>query len=82
MEQLGPHPHFSTFGVMMAWGLLLLGIVALSLLRGLEVDVGGIGQSFLSSNRFPNIDPALGHGVPAQVGIFSSGGGLLLDELP
>ena len=51
--------------------------------RGLEVDAGGIGQSFLSSNRFPNIDPALGHRVPAWVGIFSSSGGrLLLDELP
>ena len=44
--------------------------------------MGGIGQSFLNSNRFPDIDPALGHGVPARVGIFSSGGGLLLDELP
>ena len=41
-----------------------------------------MGQSFLSSNRFPNIDPALGHGVPAWVGIFSSNVGLLLDELP
>ena len=49
---------------------------------GLEVDVGGIGQSFLNSNRFPNIDPAPGHGVPAWVGIFSSSRGLLLDELP
>ena len=48
----------------------------------LEVDVGGIGQSFLSSNRFTDIDPALGHGVPAWVGIFSSGGGLLLNEVP
>ena len=46
------------------------------------MDVGGIGQSFLNSNRFLNIDPALHHGVPAWVGIFSSGGGLLLDELP
>ena len=49
---------------------------------GLEVDVGGIGQCFPNSNRFPNIDSALGHKVPACVGIFSSGGGLLLDELP
>ena len=32
---------------------------------GLEVDVGGIGQCFLSLNRFHDIDPALGHGVPA-----------------
>ena len=54
----------------------------LYLYLGIEVDVGGIGQSFLSSNRLPNIDPALGHGEPAQVGIFSSSRGLLLDELP
>ena len=32
--QLGPHPHFFTFGVMLYGGLLLLGIVALSLLGG------------------------------------------------
>ena len=81
MGQLGPHPYFSTFGVMMAWGFLLLGIVAVSLL-GVEVDVGGTGQSFLNSNRFPDFDPASGHGVPAWVGIFLSGGGLLFEELP
>ena len=45
------------------------------------MDAGGISQSFLNSDRFPNIDPALGHGVPTQFGIFSSGGGLLLDKL-
>ena len=61
--------------------MLPLGIVALSLLGGLEVVVGGIGQSFLNSYRLPDIVHALGHGVPAHVGIFSSGGGLLLDEL-
>ena len=35
---------------------------------------GGIGQCFLDSNKFSDIDPAPGHGVPALVGIFSSGG--------
>ena len=48
---------------------------------GFEVDGEGIGQSFLNLNSFPNIHPAPGHVVPAQVGIFSNGGGLLLDEL-
>ena len=43
---------------------------------------GGIGQSFLDSNMFSDIVPALGHGVPALVGMFSSGGGLLSAEEP
>ena len=69
------------------WGYDGMGVAASQdcgsiFIEGLEVDVGGIGQSFLNSNRFPNIDPALGHEVPAWVGIFSSGGELLLDELP
>ena len=32
---------------------------------GVEVDAGGIGQSFFNSNKFPDIFPALGHRVPA-----------------
>ena len=50
----------------------------------MEVDVGagGIGQSFLNSNKVPDADPALGNGVPAQVGISSSGGGLSAEEPP
>ena len=58
-------------GVAASWdcGSIFIGV--------LEVDVGGIGQSFHSSNKFPDIDPALGHGVPAWVGIFSSGGGVV-----
>ena len=43
---------------------------------------GGIGQSFLDSNKFSDFDPVLGHGVPALAGIFSSGGGLLSAEEP
>ena len=43
---------------------------------------GGIwswcGQSFLNSNKFPDIFPASGHGVPAQVGILLSGWGCYL----
>ena len=41
---------------------------------GVEVGAGGIAQSFLDSNKFPDADPALGHGVPSQVGISSSAG--------
>ena len=65
----------------MAWGVAASWVCGSTFTGGLEVDVDGIGQSFLNSNRFPSIDPALGHGVSAQVGIFSSGG-LLLDVLP
>ena len=43
---------------------------------------GGTGQFFLNSNKFPDAEPALGHGLPAQVGISSSGGGLLAEESP
>ena len=38
--------------------------------------VDWISQSFLNSKRFPDIFPALGHGVLVQTGIFSIGGGL------
>ena len=40
--------------------------------------VGGIGQSFLSSKRLPDIFPASGQGLPAQTGAFSNGGGFSL----
>ena len=43
---------------------------------------GGIGQSFLDSNKFSDTDPTSGHGVPALVGVSSSGGGLLSAEEP
>ena len=82
MGQLCPHPHFPTFGVMMALGVAASWDCGSIFIGGFEVDVEGICQSFLNLNRFPNIDPASGHGVPVWVGVFSSGGGLLLDELP
>ena len=62
------------------WGFPVLGAVALSL-WGVEIIAGGIGQSLLNSNKFPDIFPALGHGVPAQVRILLSGEGLLSDIL-
>ena len=70
MGHLGPHPHLCTFGIKMGWGVAASWVCGSTFIGGLEVDVGGIGQSFLNLNRFPNIDPALGHRVPAWVGIF------------
>ena len=49
---------------------------------GVDVGTGGIGQSFLDSNRISDNGSVLGHGVPALAGISSSGGGLLLAEEP
>ena len=46
---------------------------------GVGTGVGGIGQSFLVSNKFSEADPALGQGVPyltGAPGMSSSGGGL------
>ena len=43
--------------------------------------VGGIGRSFLTSKRFPDIFPASGHWVLVQTGMFSSGGGCFLEYL-
>ena len=67
---------------------MVLGIVAIlgcsSVLMvgaGVGTGVGGIGQSFLVSNRYPDAKLALGQaqGVPCltgALGISSSGGGL------
>ena len=87
MGHLGPHPHHSAFGGAVvlgvgcswAWGSIFMNgfeIVAVAVLL-----VGGIGQSFLNLKKFPDIFPALGHGVPAQTGMFLSDGGLL-SEVP
>ena len=43
---------------------------------------GELASLFLTQARFSDIDPALGHGVLALVGIFSSGWGLLSAEEP
>ena len=53
------------------------------LIVGVDVGtgVGGIGQSFLVSNRFSDVEPALGQGVSCltgALGMTSSGGGLVL----
>ena len=46
--------------------------------------VGGIGQSFLGSNRFSEVDPALGQRVPCLIGALgmsSKGGGIWTEDL-
>ena len=65
--------------LLLHWGLVCSWVCGSIFMWGFEVVVvvGGIGQSFLKSKRFPDIFPALGHGVPAQGGIILSGGGLL-----
>ena len=49
---------------------------------GMDVGAGGIGQSLLDLNKFSDVDPVLGYGVPALAGIFSRGGGMLSAEEP
>ena len=61
--QSGHHLHFSTFEVIMAWRIAAPWVCGCIFIWGLEVDLGGIGQSFLNSNRFPDIDLAPGYGV-------------------
>ena len=84
MGQCGPHPHFSfiCFGATMAQGISVSWSCASTFIKGDDVGVGGIGQSFLDLNKFSDVDPVLGHGVPTLAGIFSSGGGLLSAEEP
>ena len=67
---------------MAAWGIAASWGCGSTFIVGVDVGVGGICQSFLNSNKCPDADPALGHGVPAQVGIFSSGGGLSAEQPP
>ena len=65
MGQLGPHSHFSAFGATVALGVACSWVCGSIFMGGFEVIAGGMGQSFLNSKRFPDIFPALGHGVPA-----------------
>ena len=83
MGQFGPHPHFSIcVRITAAWGIAASWGCGSTFILGVDVGVGGIGQSFLDSNKFPDANPALGHGVPAWVGISSSGGGLSAEKPP
>ena len=88
----GPHGspplHFSKWGssvpihislslvLQWHWGLSVLGVVVLSL-RGFEIFVGGIGQSFLNSNNFQTFFLLLAMGCQQELGYFLSSGGLL-----
>ena len=84
MGQFGPHPHFSfiCFGTTVAWGIAVLWGCASTFIVGVEVGVEGIGQFLLDLKKSSDVDPVLGHGVPALAGIFSCGGGLLSAEEP
>ena len=83
MGQCGPHEHFSVacLGITMAWGFAATWGHSSVLMMGADVGtgVGGIGQSFLISNKFSKTDPALGQGVPCLNGTWgmSSSGGWL-----
>ena len=68
-----------TLGIAATWGGVSVFMVG--------TDVGarvGIGQSFLVSNRFSDVDPALGQGVPClggALGMSSNRGGFWTEDL-
>ena len=74
-------------GIVMVQGIaaILSCSTVLMVEAGVGTEVGGIGQSFLVSNRFSNAKSALGQGVPCltgTLGISSSGVGLsLMDQV-
>ena len=51
-------------GIAATWG----GVSVFTVGTDVGAGVGGIGQSFLVSNRFSEVDPALGQGVPCLAG--------------
>ena len=82
MGQCGPHVQFFapflwvtiTLGIDATWGGASVFMVGADVGTG----VGGIGQSFLVSKRFCEVEPALGQGVPCLIGALgmsSKGGG-------
>ena len=89
MGQFDPHPHLSAFsatielvvGCSWAWGSILMGFFGIVAVAVLLLLLGGIGQSFLNLKRFPDIFPALGNGVLAQLRMLSRGRGLF-SEVP
>ena len=84
MGQFGPHLHHSGFDTAVL-GICRFGSYGSVLMDSLEVVGvivllgGGIGQSFLSLKRLPDIFPASGQGVLAQSGASSNGEGLFSD---
>ena len=77
MGQCGPHVQFfaACLGVTIALWIAATGGGASVFMVG--AGVGGIGQSFLVSNRFSEVDPALGQGVPCLIGALGTGGSCL-----
>ena len=83
MGQCGPHeqPSIACLGLTIVQGIAATwgGASVLMVSAGVGTGVGGIGQSFLTSNRFSGADPALGQGVPyltGALGMSLHGGGL------
>ena len=79
MGQCGPLEHFSTtcLGITIAQGFAATWGGASVFTVG--AGIGGIGQSFLASNKFLGADPVLGQGVASlggTLGMSSSSGGL------
>ena len=81
MGQCSPHEQFFaaclgvtiTLGIAATWG----GASVFTVGAGVGTGLGGIGQSFLVSNRFSEVDSALGQGVLCLIvalGISSRGG--------
>ena len=65
MGQISPNSHFSAFSTAVALRAAISSGCGSIFKDGFEVDAGGIGQSFLNSNKFSDIFPASDHGVPA-----------------
>ena len=89
MGQCGPHVQFFaaclgasiTLRIAATWGSASVFTVGADVGTG----VGGIGQSFLVLNRFSEVDPALGQGVPCltgALGMSSKGGGFWTEGCP
>ena len=72
MGQCSPHEHFSAtcLGITITWGISATWGGASVFTVG--AGVGGIGQSFLTLNKFSAADPVLGQGT---LGMSSRGGG-------
>ena len=88
MGQSGPHVQFfaACLGVTITLGIAATQGGASVFIVGTDVGagIGGVGQSLLVSNRFSEVDPALGQGVPCLIGalgMFSKRGGFWTEEL-
>ena len=89
MGQCGPHVQFfaACLGASIALGMAATWGGASVFMVGADVGTGveGIGQSFLVSNRFSEVDPVLGQRVPhltGALGMSSKGGGFWAEGCP